>query len=52
LPRRANAPLAVLNRPFVLLKSAPAPVAVLLFAVFARSVPAPMAVLKPPILSV
>jgi hypothetical protein len=38
--------VAVLKAPVVLLKSAAAPVAVLLSAVLARSVPAPMAVLK------
>ena len=38
LLKRANAPLAVLRPPVVLLKSAPAPVAVFSFAVFSRSV--------------
>jgi hypothetical protein len=42
----ANAPVAVLEGPVVLLKSAPMPVTVFPSAVLARSVPAPMAVLK------
>ena len=49
LLKRANAPLAVLRSPVVLLKSAPAPVAVFSFAVFSRSVPAPTPVLKLPL---
>src|ERR1051325_304390 len=46
LRRGANAPLALFHWPIALLKSAPAPVAVLLFAVLAKSAPAPIAVLK------
>ncbi len=48
LLKRANAPLAVLAIPVVLLKSAPAPVAVFSFAVLSRSVPAPTPVQKLP----
>ena len=46
LLKRANAPLAVLRPPVVLLKSAPAPVAVFWSAVFRRRAPAPTPVLK------
>jgi hypothetical protein len=42
-------PFAVFPVPVVLLKSAAAPVAVLLSAVLARSVPAPTAVLNAPV---
>src|SRR6266403_8336 len=48
LLKRANAPVAVLEAPVVLLKSAPAPAAAFWSAVLARSVPAPMAVLNAP----
>src|SRR5438132_9441684 len=41
-------PNAMLKLPVVLLKSAPAPIAVFSFAVLRRSAPAPMAVLKLP----
>ena len=47
--KSANAPLAALKVPVVLLKRVPAPVAVLLSPVFARSVPAPTAVLNFPV---
>ena len=52
LPKRANAPLAVLSSPVVLLKSAAAPVAVFELAVLAKSVAAPIPVLKLPLLRV
>ena len=51
IAKRANAPLAVFWTPVVLLRSAPAPVAVLLSAVLARSVPAPTAVLNSPVVN-
>jgi hypothetical protein len=48
LLKRENAPLAVLKAPVPLLKSAPAPIAVLLLAVLLKSVPAPIAVFNRP----
>jgi hypothetical protein len=48
LEKRANAPSAVLSVAVVLLKSAPAPIAVLLLPVLLRSVPAPTPVHKLP----
>jgi hypothetical protein len=47
--KSAASPLAVLKLPVVLLKSAPAPVAVFWSALLLKSAPAPMAVLKLPV---